>query len=51
MLRAFVELVVASVRLARARLRGLLDPCPPHSYRDGLAFCLKCGEYRRDSGG
>lgn len=41
-----IELLRAAWNLLRAKIRGKLDPCPPHRYEDGLDFCVKCGRYR-----
>lgn len=38
------ELIAASWAWLRSRVR-MIGRCPPHRYRQGVAFCLDCGEY------
>lgn len=44
-MRRLWELLTAWAHLALARIRRL-DPCPPHRFEQGYAFCVKCGQYR-----
>jgi hypothetical protein len=47
-IRAFWELLCATLNYGLARVRGIADPCPPHDFTHGWEFCEKCGKTKSE---
>lgn len=46
MIRDVKELLAATFNWYAAKVRGLANPCPPHDFTHGWAFCEKCGKFK-----